>query len=110
MFTMGFMLMHLNWVYLTMELSPTRLQGWFSYCTIESFGSMVVQALGANASVDVHFAKRNFGYIIAGAQIGSILGPTVATQANSIGVLTVCGALCSASLRSCTCTSRGTVS
>lgn len=42
-----------------------------------------------NASVDVSFAKKNFGYIIAGAQIGSILGPTVATQAATIGVPTL---------------------
>merc|ERR1711871_676179 len=72
--------------------------GWVSYCTIESFGSMVVQAYWAlvNASVDVHFAKRNFGYIIAGAQIGSILGPTIATQADTLGVPTLYlgGAFC----------------
>jgi len=39
-----------------------------------------------NSSVDVHFAKKNFGFIVAGAQIGSILGPTLATQASFIGV------------------------
>jgi AAA family ATP:ADP antiporter len=36
--------------------------------------------------VDVNFAKKNFGFIVAGAQIGSILGPTVATQAETIGI------------------------
>lgn len=39
-----------------------------------------------NASVDVSFAKKNFGFIVAGAQIGSILGPTLATQAGTIGI------------------------
>jgi ATP:ADP antiporter, AAA family len=34
----------------------------------------------------VDFAKKNFGYIVAGAQIGSILGPSIATQADTIGV------------------------
>lgn len=54
----------------------------------QSFGSMVVQCYWAlvNASVDVTFAKKNFGLIVAGAQIGSILGPTLATQAGVIGV------------------------
>lgn len=92
MFTiMGFMLMHPTMGLPNTEPSPTRLLGWISYCTIESFGSMVVQAYWAlvNASVDVHFAKRNFGYIIAGAQIGSILGPTIATQADTLGVPTL---------------------
>jgi len=67
---------------------PGRLLGWVSYVAIESFGSMVVQCYWAlvNASVDLNFSKRNFGKIVAGAQIGSILGPTVATQAQYIGV------------------------
>jgi AAA family ATP:ADP antiporter len=77
---------------------PTRLLGWVSYCAIESFGSVVIQCYWAlvNASVDVKFAKANFGYIIAGAQIGSILGPTVATQADHIGIpmLYMFGSLC----------------
>lgn len=49
---------------------------------------MVVQCYWAlvNASVDVNFAKKNFGLIVAGAQIGSILGPTLATQAGVLGI------------------------
>jgi AAA family ATP:ADP antiporter len=72
---------------------------------------MVVQCYWAlvNSSVDVTFAKKNFGYIVAGAslslpflpslpssllfltappgaQIGSILGPTLATQAEVVGI------------------------
>lgn len=85
---MGLLLMHPTIGLANTTASPTRLLGWISYCTIESFGSMVVQCYWAlvNSSVDVTFAKKNFGLIIAGAQIGSILGPTVATQAASIGV------------------------
>lgn len=88
---MGLMLMHPTIGLPNTTPSPDRLLGWVSYCTIESFGSMVVQAYWAlvNASVDVHFAKRNFGYIIAGAQIGSILGPTIATRADVLGVPTL---------------------
>lgn len=68
--------------------SPSRFLGWLSYVTIESFGSMVVQCYWAlvNSSVDVQFAKKNFGLIVAGAQIGSILGPTLATQADTLGI------------------------
>ena len=77
---------------------PNRLLGWVAYCGIESFGSIVIQSYWAlvNTSVDVQFAKSYFGYIVACAQIGSILGPTVATQAVHIGipVLFLIGAVC----------------
>ena len=70
------------------QSDPTRLLGWISYVAIESFGSIVIQCYWAliNASVDVNFAKKNYGIIVAGAQIGSILGPTIATQAEVIGI------------------------
>lgn len=84
----GLLLIHPTIGLQNTEADPTRLLGWISYVAIESFGSMVVQCYWAlvNSSVDVHFAKKNFGVIVAGAQIGSILGPTVATQANWIGI------------------------
>ena len=85
---MGLLLMHPTIGLPNTEANPTRILGWLSYVTIESFGSMVVQCYWAlvNASVDVNFAKKNFGLIVAGAQIGSILGPTVATQASVVGI------------------------
>ena len=85
---MGLALMHPTIGLANTKADPTRILGWLSYVTIESFGSMVVQCYWAlvNASVDVDFAKKNFGIIVAGAQIGSILGPTVATQADVIGI------------------------
>ena len=93
---MGFMLMHPTIGLPNTKACPSRWLGWISYVTIESFGSMVVQCYWAlvNASVDVNFAQKNFGYIIAGAQIGSILGPTIATQADTLGIpfLYLCGA------------------
>jgi len=92
---MGLMLMHPTIGLANTKADPSRLLGWISYVTIESFGSMVVQCYWAlvNATVDVKFAKKNFGFIIAGAQIGSILGPTLATQAATIGIpgLYLCG-------------------
>jgi AAA family ATP:ADP antiporter len=61
---------------------PPRPTGWFSYCAIESFGSIGVALFWAfvNATIDLEGAKRAYGLIIAGAQIGSILGPSLVTQ------------------------------
>lgn len=84
----GLLLLHPTIGLPNTEANPSRFLGWISYCVIESFGSMVVQCYWAlvNASVDTAFAKKNFGLIVAGAQIGSILGPTVATQADTVGI------------------------
>lgn len=88
---MGLLLLHPTIGIKNTNSNPYRLLGWISYCTIESFGSMVIQCYWAlvNASVDMQFAKKNFGLIVAGAQIGSILGPTVAINAEFIGVPTL---------------------
>jgi AAA family ATP:ADP antiporter len=88
---MGLLLLHPTIGLSNTKADPTRFLGWLSYVTIESFGSMVVQCYWAlvNSSVDVHFAKKNFGLIVAGAQIGSILGPTLATQADFLGIPTL---------------------
>lgn len=85
---MGLLLLHPTIGLSNTKADPTRILGWLSYVTIESFGSMVVQCYWAlvNSSVDVQFAKKNFGLIVAGAQIGSILGPTLATQASTVGI------------------------
>ena len=85
---MGLLLMHPTIGLSNTQADPSRFLGWLSYVTIESFGSMVVQCYWAlvNSSVDKKFGEKNFGYIVAGAQIGSILGPTIATQAEYIGV------------------------
>ena len=85
---MGLMLYHPTIGLPNTQADSSRWLGWVSYVTIESFGSMVVQCYWAlvNASVNLRFAKKNFGYIIAGAQIGSILGPSIATKAETIGI------------------------
>jgi len=70
------------------EADPSRLLGWVSYCTIESFGSICISLFWAfvNSSINLEGAKSAYGLIIAGAQIGSIMGPTIATQAVYLGV------------------------
>ncbi|CAM9577678.1 unnamed protein product, partial [Discosporangium mesarthrocarpum] len=63
------------------EPSPFRLVGWVSYIAIETYGSLAVALFWAftNATVNLEGAKATYGLIIAGAQIGAILGSTMAT-------------------------------
>ena len=63
--------------------SPWRLLGWVSYCSIESFGSVMVSLFWsfANSNISLETAKASYGVMVATAQIGSILGPTLVTVA-----------------------------
>jgi len=87
-FIIGLLLMHPTIGLPNTAADPTRILGWLSYCAIESFGSLVVTNFWAlvNASVDVNFSKKYYGYIVAGANIGAIMGPALATQAETVGV------------------------
>ncbi|CAN0028996.1 unnamed protein product, partial [Laminaria digitata] len=80
------------------DSSPTRLIGWISYCAIESFGSICVSLFWAfvNSSMNVETAKSAYGLIIAGANLGSIMGPTLAVTKAGWGIppLYGVGALC----------------
>jgi len=82
------------------EVRPDRYIGLISYCAIESFGSIGVTMFWAfvNSSVDLESAKSSFGLIIAGAQVGAIAGPTLATHAKEISIpgCYFVGALCMA--------------
>lgn len=76
----------------------SRLLGWFIYVGIESFGSLVVALFWSfvASSTQTSAAKRGYPVIIAGAQVGSIVGPTIATKATFIGmpqlsVIIACG-------------------
>eukprot|EP01084_Bolivina_argentea_P110451 197218_1 len=66
--------------------SPNRLLGWVSYCAIESFGSIYITLFWAfvNSTMNFDGAKSAYGLIIAGAQVGSILGPTLAAKCSYI--------------------------
>lgn len=73
--------------------SPDRILGWVIYLGIESFGSIVVALFWSfvASTTDTASAKRGYGLIIAGAQIGSIAGPTLATYAEYIGMVNLVG-------------------
>lgn len=59
--------------------SEDRILGWVSYCSIESFGSVMVSLFWsfANSNISLETAKSSYGVMVATAQMGSILGPTV---------------------------------
>jgi len=58
-----------------------KLLGYVLYVAIESFGSLSVAAFWsyANSNLDLESAKKHYGLIIAAAQIGAILGSTIAS-------------------------------
>lgn len=62
--------------------SEGRILGWVSYCAIESFGSVMVSLFWsfANSNISLETAKSSYGVMVATAQLGSILGPTVVHQ------------------------------
>lgn len=59
--------------------SEDRILGWVSYCSIESFGSVMVSLFWsfANSNISLETAKASYGVMVATAQLGSIIGPAV---------------------------------
>lgn len=68
--------------------SPDRILGWLIYLSVESFGSLTIPLFWSfvNSNTDAASAKKGFGLIIAGTQIGTIAGPTLATYAVELGM------------------------
>lgn len=65
-----------------------RYVGWMSYIAIESYGSLAVAMFWAftNSSIPLEGAKSLYGLILAGAQIGAIVGSTLAAGARTFSV------------------------
>lgn len=66
-----------------------RILGWISYCSIESFGSVMVSLFWSfvNSNFNLETAKASYGLLVATAQVGSILGPTIVNvYAETLGV------------------------
>jgi ATP:ADP antiporter, AAA family len=59
--------------------SESRILGWMSYCSIESFGSVMVSLFWsfANSNISLETAKASYGVMVATAQLGSIIGPAI---------------------------------
>eukprot|EP00547_Thalassionema_nitzschioides_P002196 CAMPEP_0194213862 /NCGR_PEP_ID=MMETSP0156-20130528/14733_1 /TAXON_ID=33649 /ORGANISM="Thalassionema nitzschioides, Strain L26-B" /LENGTH=620 /DNA_ID=CAMNT_0038941995 /DNA_START=187 /DNA_END=2049 /DNA_ORIENTATION=- len=64
------------------QADPYRILGWISYCSIESFGSVMVSLFWsfANSNFSFKTAKSSYGVLVAMAQIGSIIGPTIVNE------------------------------
>ena len=74
--------------------SPWRFTGWFWYVFVESFGSIMVALFWAFAAdtTTPESAKRGYGIIAMGGQLGGIVGPLlVAYQAQRLGTATLVG-------------------
>ena len=61
---------------------PSRILGWIVYVGIESYGSICVALFWSfvASSTSSASAKKGYPLIITGGQIGSILGPSIATM------------------------------
>jgi len=59
--------------------SESRVLGWIAYCSIESFGSVMVSLFWSftNSNISLETAKSSYGVMVATAQLGSILGPAI---------------------------------
>jgi AAA family ATP:ADP antiporter len=71
------------------EAHPWRVLGWISYFAIESYGSLAVALFWAfaNSTTSLELAEASYGLILAMAQIGAIMGSTVATQVRCLLVV-----------------------
>ena len=71
--------------------SPNRFIGWSFYLIVESFSSIMVALFWSLAASTTDFASAKKGYplIVAGAQIGAIIGPECAKNATYIGIANI---------------------
>jgi len=70
------------------DIGPHRYIGWITFFVIEAYGSLMVALFWSftNSIMDLEQAKGAYGLIIAIAQFGAIIGSTVATNAQYIGI------------------------
>eukprot|EP01038_Epipyxis_sp_PR26KG_P009270 gene9270-12487_t len=68
--------------------NPFRVLGWIAYFTTEAYGSLMVALFWSytNSIMDLEQAKGAYGLIIAIAQMGALVGSTLATNSLTIGI------------------------
>lgn len=68
---------------------PERLVGWYTYFLIEAYGSITVSMFWSFVAscTGATSASRGYSLIVGGAQIGSIAGPLLAANAETLGVV-----------------------
>jgi AAA family ATP:ADP antiporter len=69
--------------------SPDRLVGWYTYFLIEAYGSITVSMFWSFVAscTGATSASRGYSLIVGGAQVGSIAGPLLVTNAETLGVV-----------------------
>jgi len=73
------------------DSSPDRLLGWILYFGIESYGSICVALFWSfvTSSTNSTSAKKGYPMIVTGGQIGSIIGPSLATATEYLSIPTL---------------------
>lgn len=66
---------------------PAKCIGWLTFFVIESYGNLAVTLFWSfcNSIYTIEGAKATYGYIIAGSQVGSILGPALVMYNKHLG-------------------------
>jgi AAA family ATP:ADP antiporter len=69
--------------------SPDRLVGWYTYFLIEAYGSITVSMFWSfvTSCTGATSASRGYSLIVGGAQVGSIAGPLLVTNAETLGIV-----------------------
>ena len=69
------------------NICSDRLIGWFWYAFVESFGSILVVTFWSFVAdtTTPESAKRGYNILAMGGQVGGIIGPWVATWAQTVG-------------------------
>lgn len=90
-FSLAYYSAHAEIGLLNTVITPSRKFGWVSYFVFECFGSLVIPLFWGFVSsfTTTDVAQRGFPLLIAGAQIGAIVGPTLVTHAETIGIPTL---------------------
>ena len=67
--------------------NPATFLGWLTFFAIESCGSLEITLFWSfvNSVYSIEGAKKTYGYIIAGSQLGSILGPMLVANNKHLG-------------------------
>lgn len=73
------------------QSSPDRILGWVTYFGIESFGSICVALFWSfvTSSTSSSSAKKGYPLIVMSGQIGSIIGPSLATTTEYLSIPTL---------------------
>ena len=68
--------------------APSKLVGWLTFFSIESYGSIVVSCFWQhiNSRSSFHDARAVYGLIVAGGQVGQFVFSTLVASSRTIGV------------------------